>query len=363
MREALMVSNSSADYPEVFSHFGVEEARRPTESCYQYAPVFPSVVGGRRAAIKRTRGPESAAAAIAGWTGGLAGAGVAVVTPLELAVGNPVLLGKQMWVAYPWIDGRPYSGSTCDIAAAGDLLGRMHALSADQVPGMPVFPWPEHGAESVTQDIEDLRRVISKNAPDIDDDVVDRMAAGLESFMTDTLPVIRDGSLPLVAASLDFRAANLVYVGDAAVLIDPDGAERAPRVLDLAMAALLFHYDHSASPPRLFDEFEWALFLDAYAQHVELTVAERAVWRTAMLYMIVEWGAWVLIDAEDCNDWADPREREFLIDLALTHADRYRLGRARRARRSDAHPPGVTRVLARQRQRQRPRTSPAVSSE
>ena len=62
--------------------------------------------------------------------------------------------------------------------------------------------------------------------------------------------MIRDGSLPLAAASLDFRAANLVYVGDAAVLFDLAGAERVPRVLDLAMAALLFHYDTLPRPVR-----------------------------------------------------------------------------------------------------------------
>jgi hypothetical protein len=36
------------------------------------------------------------------------------------------------------------------------------------------------------------------------------------------------------------------------VLVDLDNGEHAPRLLDLALAALLFHNEHPQAPPRLF---------------------------------------------------------------------------------------------------------------
>lgn len=55
--------------------------------------------------------------------------GIAVVAPLELTVANPVQLGDQHWVAYPFIEGDRYAaGQDHQIKAAGTLLGRIHAF-------------------------------------------------------------------------------------------------------------------------------------------------------------------------------------------------------------------------------------------
>ena len=84
------------------------------------------------------------------------------------------------------------------------------------------------------------------------------------------------------------------------MLIDPDNAERGPRLLDLALAALLFHTETATY--RAFDAEEWAWFRDAYLDHVELTAAERALWPAALDYQAWEEVGWALGD----DDWADP---------------------------------------------------------
>ncbi|TDE45299.1 hypothetical protein E1295_24370 [Nonomuraea mesophila] len=323
-----MAYERAAGHAAVFKHFAVDEADRPEQSCYQYAPVFPVRLGDGKAVIKRTTGPASAAAAIARWVAALAGQGVGVVTPLPLPMDNPAQVGDRFWVAYSWVGGRPYTGSAHDVAAAGDLLGRIHAArpAADgHEDGMPEFGWPDHDAASVEEDVTGLRQVLGKHAPDLLDEVMARMEPWLESFMARTLPPVRDGGLPRAAVSMDFKANNLVYAEDAPVLVDPDNAEYAPRVLDLALAALLFHNETATGPPRLFTTGEWTAFSSAYRRHVRLTEAELAVWPVAVRYMLLEWGVWTLIDAAEWNDWDDPRTRAFLRDLATVDVDRFPL--------------------------------------
>ncbi|NBE94682.1 hypothetical protein FE391_12490 [Nonomuraea sp. KC401] len=319
-----MAYEQAAGYADVFKHFAVDEADRPKQSCYPYAPVFPVRLNGGKAVIKRTTGPATAAAAIARWVEALAGQGAGVVTPLPLPVDNPARVGDRFWVAYPWVGGRPYTGSAHDVAAAGDLLGRIHA-ARPAVDDLPEFGWPDHDAASVEEDVTGLRQVLGEHAPDLRDEVMARMEPWLESFMARTLPPVRDGGLPRAAVSMDFKANNLVYAGGAPVLVDPDNAECAPRVLDLALAALLFHNEMATAPPRLFTAGEWSAFSSAYRRHVRLTEAELAVWPVAVRYMLLEWGVWTLIDADEWNDPDAPRQRGFLRDLATVDADRFPL--------------------------------------
>ena len=320
-----MLAYKAADYQAVFDYFGIDAGDRPAESCYAYAPVFRTAVAGVRAAVKRTRRSPVAAAAIARWVSALAASGIPVVTPIEAPVQDPGLIGDGMWVAYPWIDGRVYDGSDADIAAAGDLLGRIHARTDYFDAAMPRFKWPEHDEASVQEDIDDLSRVLKSRAPEIALQVVGRTGPWHRTFMTDTLPAIRDSALPFIAGTTDFKAGNLVYTATGPVLIDPDNADYLPRVLDLAIAALLFHNDLKTAPPRLFTQAEWAVFDKAYSAHAKLTDLEVELWPTALQYMISEWGTWTLVAADEWDDWADPHNRTFLADLATADPARFTL--------------------------------------
>ncbi|MGW6500015.1 phosphotransferase [Nonomuraea angiospora] len=302
------------DYSEVFSRFGIEQQ----ESIYPFAPVFRGVIGGRDVVVKRTHSAE----AMGRWVRHLAGAGLPVVTPLA----GPYRIAGDDWVAYPWIDGRGYDGSAADVRAAGDLLGRLHlAGDAEVSPGLPGFEWPDHDEASVEEDVEGLGKVLGAWRPDLRREVVGRFEPLLRSFMTTTLPAVRGAALPVADVTMDFKAVNLVYGAAGPVLVDPDNGERVPRVLDLALAVLLFHNDLPGEPARLFDEMEWATFRDAYLGRVRLTGTERELWPTALTYMLLEWGVWTAVNGGEVGDWESARQAAFLTDLLTVDPARYAL--------------------------------------
>ncbi|MEV5504054.1 phosphotransferase [Nonomuraea fuscirosea] len=302
------------DYSEVFRRFGIE----PQASIYPYAPVFRGVIGGRAVAVKRTNSAE----AMGRWVRYLAAAELPVVTPLAV----PHHIAGHDWVAYPWIEGRPYDGSLADIRAAGNLLGRLHAVGdAEGSTGLPGFEWPDQDEESVQDDVTGLGKVLATYRPDLRREVLERFEPLLRAFMATTLPAIRDADLPVADVSMDFKAVNLVYGQAGPVLVDPDNGERAPRLLDLALAVLLFHNDLPGGPARLFHEREWAVFRDAYLVHVRPTARERELWPTALLYMLLEWGVWSAINGGETGDWDDSRQAAFLADLLTVDITHYPL--------------------------------------
>jgi len=307
----------AADHPDLFAHFGAEDI--PERSIYAFSPVFPCRVDGRRAVLKRTRRLPENAQAVAAVTRQWAARGVAVVTPLDLPVPNPVRLGEAHWMAYPFVPGRVYTGTLDDVAAAGDLLGRVHAAGAGPAT-LPAFTWPDHDQARVDEDVDLLRTVAAPHAPDA---LIARLVDLVTRFMTDVLPPIRDGGLPLVNATMDYKANNLVYAVDGPVLVDPDNGDFAPRLLDLAQAALLFHTEHDAVPPRPFDPEQWSTFIEAYGRHVHLTGPERHLWPLAVEYMLNEEGHWALTG--EPSAWELPRQKAFLLALAQIRADDFPL--------------------------------------
>ncbi|MFI0977749.1 phosphotransferase enzyme family protein [Streptomyces sp. NPDC021093] len=319
-----MIMAPSSEHAEVFRHFKVKSSDIPDSSCYPYAPVFQTVVDGTPAAVKRTRGPLPYAEGIAQWLRELSLLGIRTVQPLP-CLGNPAALGEHVWVAYPWIDGIPYNASPAHFSGAGDLLGRIHAAPVTGA-GMFRFQWPQADQASTDEDIAGLTGVLAKYAPDLTNSALPRLTAWLNAFRSDTLVSIRSANLPTAPVSMDFRANNLVYDAEnTPTLIDPDNAEVAVRLLDLALAVLLFHNEAAGGPPRLFDAAEWATFRDAYTAHVQLTPEERTAWPTALRYMLLEWGVWSLIAAEEWNDWEDPHQRAFLRNLAETEPNSFPL--------------------------------------
>jgi spectinomycin phosphotransferase len=309
----------AAVHPRLVDHPGLREAvsgmveHVEDDSLYRWAPVFRCSVVGRPAVLKQTARPLSAAEAVARWTRGLAAAGVPVVSPLV----GPVAVMDDLWVVYPWVEGRPYDGRPADVEAAGDLLGRLHA--AGRAPaGLPDFGWPDHDEASVAEDVDALAEALG---PD---------AAGLQAlvrrFMADVLPRIRDAGLPLADASMDYKANNLVMTSDGAVLVDPDDGERLPRLLDLALAVLLFHSEHDPAPPRPFDVGEWRTFRNAWARHVHPTPDELRLWPLALEYMLSEWVVWQIVDSDTLvDDSPDPRQAALLRALARLDVAAYPL--------------------------------------
>jgi len=308
---------TAAEFADVFANFGIRPVQ--PQSCYEWSPVFPAEHDKTAVVLKQasSRTPD----AVASWCRHLAAAGVAVVTPVELPVANPATVSGRAWVVYPWISGRRYTAGPQDLAAAGDLLGRIHSAAIPELP-IATMPWPKYEPGEPARDLPGLHKLFAAHAPADADRITARLDPLGRSFERVTLPAIRDAALPTVVATSDFKANNLVYTSDGPTLIDPDNGERMVRILDLALAVLLFHTELDTAPGRLFSAAEWTVFRDAYLAHVTLTEAERAAWPDALDYQLWEEGTWAIGDS---TEWHDARQRALLVDLASSSRNAYPL--------------------------------------
>lgn len=278
---------------------------------------------GHDAVVKVTATKPGRAEAMAAWTRALAADGIPVVSPLPLDAPNPQLIDGQWWVVYPFVDGDPYRGGVDDARAAGDLLGRLHAapVSSEVLAALRQYEFPDGDLASARDDLETLRRLIPDHLGEQD---AAPLLAGVEQLLErwwhNALPTLRAADaaepLPRTGVSSDFRSTNIIRSGAAFVLVDPDNGGCEPRLFDLAMAVVLFHREARTAPGRMFSADEWHAFYGAYSAHVTLTEREREFWPLALDHMLWEEGTWALEDT-DAAEWADPRERGYLTELAV----------------------------------------------
>lgn len=321
---------------------------------------------GAQVVIKRTASSQDRAHAMADWTRALADAGVRTVTPADITVANPRPVARpdqpgqgyddaaeprqdqperigpdgeerpDWWVAYPFVPGRAYSGSAGDIEAAGDLLGRIHAVDLPPAlrRAMRPYAWPETHRHEVDEDLQTLADVLRRHGGNRAGQAIATVGALAERWWSTAFPQLHAedtaDQLPRAGVPGDYKASNLVFIEERErgpsepVLVDPDNGGIEPRIFDLALAVVLFHNECPGAPGRLLTPTEWHRFASAYTRHVDLTDRERALWPLALDHMLWEEGTWVLEDNDDAA-WADPRQGAHLLDLALTTPDRYRL--------------------------------------
>ncbi|HTV32004.1 MAG TPA: phosphotransferase [Methylocella sp.] len=297
------------------SAFDFDQPAAPL-SLYAYAPVFR--IQDRRGdwVVKRTGHVHSSAEAIAAWLIALRRMGVEIVAPSAIFSPNPRRLadGKD-WVVYPFISGQTYTGSIAEIRSAGDLLGRIHAAAPLEAEALAIFKtpilrsaeWLERHAGAA---IVEMRKAGFAS---------ERFVALVDKYGARSDPV---QSLPLSGCSFDYKAANLIFAPHA-VLIDPDNAALAPRILDLATALLLFHCDAPTAPARLWNVEEWKIFLSSYRRHVDLTSAEHANWPAVLRLAWLDQAVWLLGNWPE--DWSNPKEANYLFSLATADLDRFTL--------------------------------------
>jgi spectinomycin phosphotransferase len=231
---------------------------------------------------------------------------------------------EQWWVVYPWIDGSSYGGTDTQITTAGDLLGRMHAAPVD-ASGLRLYRWPEPDPTVIAGELAALDAIFSARAGAEASGCITAVRNVADRW-PDAVAALRSGKLPSTGVSSDFKAANLVWTARGPVLVDPDNAGREPRLLDLALALILFHNESAGAPGRLFTVREWQLFLGAYLANVTLTEDERRLWPQAIDHMLWDEGNWTLNDSDD-TAWANERQAAFLLCLAQFRPDQYTLDR------------------------------------
>lgn len=270
--------------------------------------------------VKRAGADPVRVAALSGWTTALAGTGLGVVRPAPLPVANPQQVGADWWVVYPWIDGAAYTARPEQLAAAGDLLGRMHAAPVPTTDLRP-YAWTEADESEMHDDLATLDPILAEHGGSAE--TVRRLGA---RWWNESLPLLREHDHDLVrcGVSSDYKANNLVFTDDGPVLVDPDNGGLEPRLFDLALAVALFHNECPEAPGRLFSATEWDTFATAYGKHVQLTAIERELWPAAVDHLLWEEGTWALEDNDD-EAWADPRQRAFLLALSEATAEDFPL--------------------------------------
>ena len=310
-----------ADRQEVQSAFGEVLTIEQGDSLSPYSDVWAARVHGGdedvRAVVKRTwRNP----APLEAWQRTLVARGIRTVAPLVPAVGVGEDDAFEQWVAYPRLAGREWDGGMDDLAAAGRLLGQMHAASEGlAIDAFPPFEWGSAERASIDEDIEAIRDTAAEHWPGAD---VSRWIDQLDGF-ADTLEQVRAAGLPHLPVSLDHRASNLLFDTEGALMLDLENASLAPRLLDLAVAALLFPLEHAGAGGSALGGDEWAAFRGGYLSERHLTRQEHELWPVALTYMKLEWGTWHLTEGVESEPEGNLAYLEDL--LTLDEATRFAL--------------------------------------
>lgn len=303
------------DHHAAIASFTFDHPDAPV-SLYEYAPVLR--VRDRQGdwVLKRTGLVHSSGTAIGEWLTALCGLGVNVVAPAAHLAPNPRRLadGKE-WVVYPFVHGTAYSAEDGQIADAGRLLGKMHAVDPPEAhrlvthdrPVVRTAEWVGRHLASATTTMRDLGLSPS----------------GLEALVADRiLSAVPVDNLPLAGCSFDFKASNLVF-GPQPTLVDPDHAARMPRLYDLAVALLLFHCDLPSAPGKVWTDAQWRLFLKAYQDEVTFVPIEERNWASVLNLAWLDQAVWLLGNWPE--GWEDEKERRYLADLAALDLGRFSL--------------------------------------
>jgi Ser/Thr protein kinase RdoA (MazF antagonist) len=128
--------------------------------------------------------------------------------------------------------------------------------------------------------------------------------------------------LPMVDATWDYKANNLVFVKDDFVLIDIDNAGRIPRILDLALALILFHDEIENIPPCVFSISQWEQFKKGYLEHVTLTEVEKRLWQSYVLFAYIDEA---LLTLANFDIHHTERQMLFIEDLLKFDTEKYPL--------------------------------------
>ncbi|MCK5124849.1 MAG: aminoglycoside phosphotransferase family protein [candidate division Zixibacteria bacterium] len=317
----------ATEYKTVFETFGLEIEYVSLESIYPFAPVFRYQKGTDDFIIKRTKTPPfSRAENLLNWTKSISDDSIKVVTPIDSISPNPVEIDDKVWIVYPFVRGILYSGIPEHLIGAADLLGRIHAHQPEIDFGLPRFTW-DNFDDDYNKELEGDLSNLNALGKKLNLDSTPALVKKIELFLTDKLPQLKKHDLPLVNATWDYKANNLVYSEDnRPTLIDPDNAGRIPRLFDLALALILFNNEFITAPPRMLTVFEWELFRNQYLSLIELTEVEKEIWQDFLFFVFIDEAIWLILDTEfDESGWGNPHQKKFLLSLMNFSFEDYKI--------------------------------------
>ncbi|MUK88887.1 phosphotransferase [Ornithinibacillus sp. L9] len=296
---------------EILGKFGFEVESNP-ESIYPFSPVYKITSEGKDYIVKRTQKQPHG---LMNYVNMLREHEIRVVSPVELEVENPQTIGDETYVVYPFILGKPYTGSKEEIYEAGKLLGNIHARSPKentyQLGEYDVYDFNE---EEIDTSVKDIVNHATKVNISIDSNRLEKKLLEIVSHQVE----LKNSELPYIATPHDYKANNLVYT-PSPYLIDPDNATWIPRIFDLALALLLFHNEMNGAPDRLFTKEEWDVFLSGYKESINLEEKEISYWTKAIEHVFLDEVMWLMAEYEE--DWERPAQQKLFINLLETLYD------------------------------------------
>lgn len=307
-------------FSRVFQSFGIDIEH--AVSIYKYAPVFKCKDGDATVILKRTKPDEDKARSLFSWTKDLQARNVEVVTPMKRKGKNPIRVDDDLWVMYPYIDGRKYNGSMEDIKRAGELLGRIHAVGENSKTLISGFSWDSYDNDFRKEVKEDLLSIAKKYQGSVNAESWRNLKRSIENLIQSDFADLKSVDLPMVDGCWDYKASNLIYdKGDRPVLIDPDNSGYIPRLFDLALGLILFHTENFA-PGRVFTVAEWHTFKTGYLEYVELSDLEKTVWEDYLIFVFTDEALWAIIDLEEDEP---QRQKDFIKSLLEFEPRKYQL--------------------------------------
>ncbi|WP_413381009.1 phosphotransferase [Alkalihalobacillus sp. 1P02AB] len=301
------------DGKEILKEFLIDVKEEP-QSIYSFSPVYKV----DEMIIKRTQSPLEKSKRLIRYTTYLNQHGVPVVLPVSLKVDNPQQIQDDCYVAYPFIQGNKYTASEKNIRQAGELLGKIHALSPAnnpyQLPHYHVFDFYKHEVE---ESIVSIRQFTKQYQANID---TERLYEHLlESVQSQE--AIKAANIQWLLTPHDYKANNLIYQKQP-ILIDPDNAIWIPKLFDLALSLLLFHNELDSAPNRVFTNEEWRWFLEEYYTYSSIKEEEKEWWLAALNHVFLDEVMWLLAEVEE--DWERIEQRqlfESVVELILNPTD------------------------------------------
>lgn len=312
-------------YTEVFKKLEIDIDDVGEKSIYNYSPVFKCKLKNEYAIVKKTRKPVSRAQKLAKWERHLKSRGVNIVSPIKRRLKKSITeCNEEVWVIYPFIEGRQYDGSMQDIYEAGKLLGLMHELSQQNILSAKGFNWNIYDLEYRDEVTEDLEKIYEDIEDKEEKKQFEKLKNRMEALMESNYTGLKGLKLPYVDGCWDYKANNLVYKENGKpVLIDPDNAGRIPRIFDLALALILFHNEMETAPPRMFSVKEWDLFKEGYLEYVNITQEEKDIWNKYLLFVFADEATWSIMNFEEEKE--NERQYKFLKSLLKFDEMKYKL--------------------------------------
>lgn len=308
------------DYLDVFKKLEIDI--NTVESLYRYSPVFKFNLKDKYMVLKTTKEKENRANHLFEWERFLESKGINVVSPIKIRNENSLFMKDKRWVIYPFIEGRKYNQSKEDIKKAGELLGQIHALEETSIL-VSGFKWGEYD-EDLYDDLEEECVSIKEKYKNITEEKsIETFSKIIEQCKNHRFLELREVELPMVDASWDYKANNLVYKKDGQpFIIDLDNSGRIPRIMDLALALMLFHNEIDTAEPRIFNQEEWKIFKAGYFKYVNLEYNEKKMWQEMLQFVYIDEVLWAISSLEEDES---ERQKEFIGSLIGIQSEKYTL--------------------------------------